>query len=522
MTMLKSILLAGGALLACAAVAQAADLPTKKGVAPAPAKIVCDGFWNWFQASAADCPLTYWGVTFYGQVDVGGGYESNGAKFDKWYPNGVSELISNVNHGSKWQFVPNGLSQSNLGVKWKEPLGSDWFFVGDVNFGFDPYSLHFADGPRSLEDNNTLNQWQRSANGDSSRTYGPINTRAWAGFSNKTWGTLTYGRHYAFSNDNDNAYDPFGGAYAFSLIGNSGTLGGGLGDTEMARFNNSIRYLYADHNIRAGVLSQVGGWSAGNNAKYAVQGDLGFDWQGFSVDGVYSYDRDAVALGILGSAGAGAIPAPLATNTLSATIETINAFQIAGKYKWEQFTLFGGTQYSSITNPDAGALPTSFSVAGSPVRDFNGGFPAVYGTAVQTSSAVGLGLNNAFPVPRHLSVSWIGGKWTPVAYLDFAAGYYHVWQNDYLGATQTATSCIANTSLQSTRGAPVGSGLLKGTNSGKCAGTEDAISGLVDWHITKRFDLYGGVMFSKVRGGLASGFFADNNTAVTSGVRLSF
>ena len=48
---------------------------------------------------------------------------------------------------------------------------------------------------------------------------------------------------------------------------------------------------------------------------------------------------------------------------------------------------------------------------------------------------------------------------------------------------------------------------LKGTNNAKCAGTEDAISGVVDWRPWKRVDVYAGAMYSKVRGGLANGFY---------------
>ena len=529
MKVLKSILLTGGALLASVAIAGAADLPTKKGVAPAPAKIACfDSFWNWFQNSAADCPLSEFGFTFYGQIDVGLGYESHASNFNKNYPNGVQELVSNTSKGGKFQWTPNGLSQSNMGLKWKEQIVPEWYFIGDVNFGFDPYSLRFANGPASLADNNTLSQYNRSSNGDSSRAYGPINTRAYAGISNQTWGTLTYGRQYAISNDNVNTYDPTGGSYGFSLIGNSGTLGGGLGITEEARYNNSIKYQYADHGVRVGALSQVGGWGAGNNAKYGFQGDLGFDWNGFSFDGLYYYEKDAVSLGITGSAGAGAIPAGLASNVLSATIQTVNAFQVLGKYKWDKFTISGGYQIDRFTNPDAGALPTTATVAGSRLGYFNGGLPAVYGTAVQATTSNGFTstANNAFPVPRNLQLAWIGAKYAVLPNLDLAMGYYHVWQNDYLGAAEVTTgaapSCAANSSLASTRGAPVGSGLLKGTNSPKCAGSEDAISGLIDYKVTKRFDVYGGVMFSKVRGGLASGFFNDNNTALTTGVRLTF
>jgi len=45
---------------------------------------------------------------------------------------------------------------------------------------------------------------------------------------------------------------------------------------------------------------------------------------------------------------------------------------------------------------------------------------------------------------------------------------------------------------------------------------------VLDWHLVKRFDLYAGVMYSKVAGGLANGFIADNNTAFTSGARFAF
>src|SRR4051794_870656 len=150
MNVLKSVLLAGAAM-ALASAALAADLPTHKGAPVAPVKPDCYAtFWTWLDSSVADCPLSYWGVTLYGQVDVGGGFESNHAKFNGAYPQGVQQLISKQSHGAAWQAVPNGISQSNIGIKWKEQVIPDWFFIGDVNFGYDPYSLQFADGPRSL------------------------------------------------------------------------------------------------------------------------------------------------------------------------------------------------------------------------------------------------------------------------------------------------------------------------------------------------------------------------------------
>jgi predicted porin len=499
----KLILLAGGAV-ACAASAQAADLPTKKG-APAPEALNCfASFWSWLDASAKDCPLSYWGVTFYGQIDVGAGYETNASRFNGDARQGVGELIQKMGHGAEWQWTPNALSMSNAGVKWKEKIVSDWYFVGDVNFGFDPYSLRFSDGPRSLADNNTIPLFQQTLASDSSRTYGVINGRALAGVSNATFGTLTYGRQTDFSSDNISIYDPMGSSNAFSLIGWSTTLGGGLGDTETATFTNSIRYTYADHNVRAGVISQVGGYDTGNNAQYAIEGDVGFDWQGLSFDGVYLYAKDAVSLANYGAA-VGPNPAtnPVTSDTLKATIQDIHSIQLVAKYNWKQLTVYGGWERAELGNPDDLPIGAAF-------RDFNGGFSGAYGTTIQ---------GNAFPIAKIINVGWVGAKYAVLPNLDLVGAYYGVWQNNYLGSTQTfagaSASCAPNTSKSG--------GIQEvGTNSAKCAGTEDAVSGMIDWRPVKRVDVYAGVMYSNITGGLASGFLANNNTAGTAGLRISF
>ena len=92
--------------------------------------------------------------------------------------------------------------------------------------------------------------------------------------SNKTLGTLTVGRQYTLSTDLVNSYDPMGGTYAFSLIGYSGTLGGGLGVTEMARYNTSVKYQIAYNNFRAAAIWQFGDYSQGNGSSGAYQFDL--------------------------------------------------------------------------------------------------------------------------------------------------------------------------------------------------------------------------------------------------------
>jgi len=498
MQLLKSLLLASAAGLLAVSAAQAADLPTKKA-APAADKPNCyASFWTWLDSTAADCPLSLYGVTLYGQVDVGAGYETHAAKFNNDYNNGVSELITKNNGGAKWQWVPNGLSQSNVGVKIKEQVAPNWFIVGDADFGFDPYSLDFANGPKSLADNNgQTNFLLQSANSDSSRAGHIDNARAYLGVSNTTFGTLTYGRQYTLANDLSGNYDPFGGAYAFSLIGSSGSVEQGTGFTETARYNEAFKYQVAYNGVRAGAIVQVGGWEQANTSKEAFQFDLGGDWNGFSVDAVYAYDKDAVKLSTFN-----AVETP--PDLLKATLADINAGVIGVKYKWDKLTLYGGYEYARLTDPSG--LTTDIPVGA--IYTLNGGYPG----KIQA---------NAFVDPDIQQVGWVGAKYALLTNLDAAVGYYYEWQNNYSGGTCAASSTTSatNSGFSTT---PVAN-----ANHSSCAGHQEAISGMLDWRPVKRVDIYGGVMYSDVTGGFANAsgslaFAHQNNTAFTTGVRVSF
>ena len=144
------ILLASTAAIALCGAAHASDLPvyTKApppGPAPAPALVSCTSA---VQFIVTDCPLTYYGITVYGTIDVGGGYETHGAPFNGHIITGVSELVQKQNRPTAmWLQTPNGLTQSNVGIKGKEAITTGLDFVFDLNFGFDPYSLTAANGP---------------------------------------------------------------------------------------------------------------------------------------------------------------------------------------------------------------------------------------------------------------------------------------------------------------------------------------------------------------------------------------
>ena len=503
MRQLRRILWASAAGLALGGAAQAADLPTKKTPpAPPPATSCFASFYDYMNSTPQDCPLSYLGLTLYGQLDGGVGYSSHGTALNPAYPQGVAELISKASNGSRFQLVPNGLSQSNVGIKLREEILPGWAIVGDVNTGFDPYSLELANGPRSLVENNNLPINLQSANSDSSRAGQWDNTRAYVGVNNSTFGTLTVGRQYAFSADLVNSYDPMGGSYAFSMIGNSSTYVNGAGDTEVTRLNTSVKYQVAVNNFRAGAVWQFGGYEQGNGTNGAYQFDIGGDYAGFSVDGVYSYAKDAVALSnysgvTTGSVGAIGLPAGVTLDDLKATLADINAGIIGVKYTHGPFKLFGGYEYAQFSNPS---------------DTYPGGFQTLGDFTVLPGAVT----SNAFTNNKILQVAWVGAKYAIRNDLEVTGAYYYASQNTYLApGASAATACLPNTKI-------LNGYHLQGAANSYCSGTLQAVSGLIDWRPLKRLDVYAGVMYSQAAGGLASGYLYTNNIAPTAGLRLSF
>jgi hypothetical protein len=136
---LKGICVSLAATMAFAGAARAADAQAQPLHGPPPNCF--DSFYDFFNSSPADCPLSYAGFTLYATIDAGVGFETNGAPFNGSFGPADAYLISKATNGSRWLLSPNALSSSVLGLKMSEPLGGGWSLIGDVEFGFDPYSL---------------------------------------------------------------------------------------------------------------------------------------------------------------------------------------------------------------------------------------------------------------------------------------------------------------------------------------------------------------------------------------------
>jgi len=120
------------------------------------------------------------------------------------------------------------------------------------------------------------------------------------------------------------------------------------------------------------------------------------------------------------------------------------------------------------------------------------GLPVDVGASVVNSTA--------YTNEKILRVGWLEAKYAIRPDLDIAAGAYHYYQNDY--NTKTCTN--------------------GGLSASSCAGTLDALSTMVDYRPLRRLDLYAGVMWSQVAGGLASGYLNHENIAPSIGLRLQF
>ena len=100
---------------------------------------------------------------------------------------------------------------------------------------------------------------------DSSR-WGWLAGQIYTGVSSPLYGTLTFGRQNSPLLDATTAYDPMGGSYAFSVIGNSGKTCGD-GDTETCRMTTAIKYRENIGDFRLVVMLQpVGLFTGGTPA----------------------------------------------------------------------------------------------------------------------------------------------------------------------------------------------------------------------------------------------------------------
>jgi predicted porin len=427
--------------------------------------------------------FTWAGVTLYATVDVGYAYQSNGVPLNSNYLGGLeyqSFTTTRNFSGSQSTLAESGLSQSNIGVRADIPIAEGINVVGRVETGFNPLSGHLVNACQSIADNSGVPQGKQTANADSSRCGQAFNGPAYAGISNKTFGTLTIGRQNSLQLDAILQYDPQGASYAFSFIGYSG-FDGGAGSTEGARWDNSVKYAVAYGPVHLAGAYSTGGSDTGILGK-AYAANLGATYAGLSIDAVYQNEKGAVNLRSSFDNAANPLPSP----GLAAYISNDDSWNIMGKYTLE----FGAgadpkvapgnklTFYAGYSHIDKAHSDESFGFS-------QGDYPL----------SIGININNS----AIYNLEWVGAKFAMPSGWSFTAAYYHVTQNSWtIGLTPSGTQGLGCAAA----------GLL-------CAGAFYETSAVVDYAFSKRFDAYVGVNWSEVTDGLAFGF--PGTTVGTSG-----
>lgn len=460
----------------------------------------------------SDDTLTWHGVTLYATVDAGVSNQSHGTPFNGDSTWGVEELVSKNSNHAITSVTPNGLSQSTFGVRATEELWNGFSLVARGEGGFDPVTGTLVNGPKSLASNNGIALANQTSNADSSRAGQLFNNVLYVGVSNPTYGQVTFGRHLTPLAEALGASDPQGGSYAFSLIGFSGTAGGG-GTTEDTRLDDSIKYNVKYGPVRFAALYQFPGNTNSAKGDDAYYGNVGVDYAGLTVDLVYGHKNGAIAasntataLGSLVSTTAvtaaqaasiaagkattltGATPLTLAalssTDTvLAATVSDNTTMMVTATYTPDflpfKVKLFGGYEQIRYYNPSTPLLTGSVGL---------GGYPLVTNNA-------------AYNEGKQNDYYWAGIKYYVIPEVTLTPAYYRVEQNNYSGLTQVACLTAAK---------------------GSCTGSENVASFVVDWNLTKRFDLYAGVMYSHVEQGLGVGFINNNDVSDMIGGRVKF
>ena len=475
---------------ACATEASAGDLMVTKAPPAAAATAppaACTSFEDFISTT---CPLTWNGITLYGTIDGGVTWQSHGTPFNGTSVVGEEYLLQKNSNRALWGLAPNGLSQSNIGIKGNEPFAPGWAFIFDLEAGFDPYSLQLANGPGAVAQNAGVPLTLQNSNADSSRAGQFYNSVGYLGVSSPTYGTLTVFRQNALTMDGVLAYDPMGGSYAFSPIGWQG-ITCGVGDTEDCRFSTAVKYRVDIGQFRVAALWQFGGYSLNNAATGSYQFQVGGDITNLaggtlSLDAIGSYVQNAVAVTLAGNT----LPAVL-PQVLTATLSDDTSVMLLARYTHGPLKLFAGYEYIQY------APPSNPFAAGTGFNDISGNFVCAGCAAINNTNIN----NTAFSAgDKPLNIFWTGVKYSVTPNLDLIGAYYHYFQPTYGAFVNCAVAVPAAT----------------------CHGTFDAVSFAVDWQFAKKFDAYAGFMYSQVNGGLANGYLNHNTIDPTVGLRFRF
>jgi predicted porin len=393
--------------------------------------------------------------------------------------------------------------------------------VFNASTGINPQSGQLANASATDFINNGLPRGSYSIAIDGARAGQPFNDEFFGGISSGHFGTFTFGRQRALGTDTMLAYDPAGGGYAFSYIGYNGTMAGG-GDTEDTRWDDAIKYRVAYGPVHFGAMykfidgsggcySASAAWTAATCTpeaahNYAYGLNFGGEYDNFSADVVFQHYNQAISV-LNPLLGPQSLSAPYqstlnsintnpitganviqTTNTLYGIVTDNAALMLAAKYTWDPFKFFAGYEHILQTNPSN---------------------PLGVGASDQGGYILSGVEDNNLDSAKIVQIWWAGVKYAYDSKTDITLSYYEQLQNDF----RVPSTCSPTAGFRAS-----------------CAGSLNEASLYADHHFTRRFEVFAGIAYSDVSGGLAIAiphgpgvpYNYDNNIAPTVGVRFTF
>lgn len=366
--------------------------------------------------------------------------------------------------GSRWAVVSGAEQMSRYGLQ-----GNETFSDGFSGFFKLEGALNSASGQLANNGKSVLNNANSlSTISSASSINGQAFSRAqYVGISYPSAGSIEIGRTVAFSTEQVTEFDPLHASGLFSSIGYSGTIGGGLGITENARFDNSIRYENKLGDVSFGLQYKVGQTDSSEAADV-----------GTALEGMVAYRSGPVSVELAGSEtrNTPALSYKLFTNDVGLRVSDSFGFMLGGKYDiTPNAAIYAGVEHTDQTIPSAS-------------NNWNTQITSYYGMPIAglvTAKAFGSSWGDA-----PIRTVWVGGDYHFSNGFSLEVGYYNV-NNE--------------------------------ANSHNDQYTIQQFSVLPDYKFNEHFDVYAGLMFSHYSGAYLTQFapitLANGNVIYGIGLR---
>jgi predicted porin len=432
-------------------------------------------------AYADDSALTLYGVLDAGILTVDHSANFNSAGFIGGAPPyGTGSNLGATSRATG--LMSGGESLTRWGTRGAEDMGGGMKAFFQLESGF---SIENGQSSTSALAN-TLRTGVSGA-ADSSQENQLFGRSAFVGVSDAIWGALSGGRVTSVGVDIFATYDPVN-SFEFSPLQFSGGFAGG-GVTDTGRVDSALKYVANWDGFNLGLVHKFGGVAGSTNASTVNDVNIGWELGDFGIQAAYEMANDTTKLDNNGVTVAGVLT-PYPNGGVGVTFVDTRAWLLVGKWQaMSALNLKAGFEHYTVGNPSNPAVDATMTTI------YN--YPIGH---ISTTAFTG--------TPDQIfNTYWLGGTYNFTSATRLSLGYYHVTQNDFSGGS-TAVSA-----------------------AGKLAGDDVYYSGMLEYMLSKRTNLYAAVLRNKKSGGVANAVNGtaigastgiDSYTAIGAGIRHFF